>query len=241
MLCAACRFNYDLDPEYDPSQRGGTLGGAGRSGNAGQTAYGGNLNDAGGPTQGGATAGFSGSAGQSAGGSSGSAGATPNSAGAAGASGTGGALDCTSSATCQCASYNNKTYRFCTTPQFNSVAQTDCVANAMTLARVDDASENEWLLNTAASFGLLILGQTPPGMFWIGATDAAQEGTWTWRDETQFWSGSASGTSVAGLYANWEPSSPGNGSNTDCAGMRSTGRWLDSSCSRSEDYVCESP
>jgi hypothetical protein len=145
LMCAACRFNYDLDPEYDPSQRGGSLGGAGRSGNAGHTAHGGNVNDAGGPAQAGATAGFSGSAGQSAGGSSGSAGAAPNSAGAAGASGTGGALDCTSSATCQCASYDNKTYRFCTTPQFNSVAQTDCVANAMTLARIDDASENEWL------------------------------------------------------------------------------------------------
>jgi hypothetical protein len=44
---------------------------------------------------------------------------------------------------------------------------------------------------------------------------------------------------VAGRFANWELSRPGSGGQSECAGMRSNGKWLDGACSKGAPYVCE--
>ena len=72
---------------------------------------------------------------------------------------------------------------------------------------------------------------------WIGASDSAVEGQWTWvtgpEAGTLFWSGEAAGSVVPGQYANWNGSEPNNsGGNENCAEYYSgTSRWNDLPCS----------
>ena len=52
------------------------------------------------------------------------------------------------------------------------------------------------------------------GVGWIGANDAKTQGEWLWTTGpeagTQFWQGTASGTTVGGNYANWNDGEPNN-------------------------------
>lgn len=88
---------------------------------------------------------------------------------------------------------------------------------------------------------------------WIGASDAAVEGEWRWmagpEAGQQFWQGNGSGSTVNGLFANWnqqggavEPNNSGAGE--DCAQIRFTansqGRWNDLPCTTLlSNYVVE--
>jgi large repetitive protein len=100
------------------------------------------------------------------------------------------------------------------------------------LATITSASENAFIYPKLGGDG------------WIGASDAASEGVWTWvtgpEAGTQFWSdlttaGNSSesfqGSTVGGNYANWEPGEPNNsypGQGEDHAHMfSSSGRWND--------------
>lgn len=78
------------------------------------------------------------------------------------------------------------------------------------LVTVTSAAENQ-LISTKAN-----------GNGWIGASDAASEGTWKWvtgpEAGTQFWQGTGSGSSVGGNYNNWASGEPNDsGGNEDYA------------------------
>jgi hypothetical protein len=65
---------------------------------------------------------------------------------------------------------------------------------------------------------------------WIGATDAAKEGTWLW----------VSGK--AATYQNWNSGEPSNsGGNENCAVLLTSvsGKWNDASCDGEKPFICE--
>ena len=79
---------------------------------------------------------------------------------------------------------------------------------------------------------------------WIGASDAGNEGNWSWRggpDDTQiFWSGGSGGSSVFGRYENWSAFEPTNISSTrDYAAMAADGEWEVELFLTSRAYVVE--
>ena len=85
---------------------------------------------------------------------------------------------------------------------------------------------------------------------WIGASDAGDEGNWTWRTgpETgmQFWSGNGvTGSAVDDEFSNWSLNEPNDaGGNEDCAQIRFTesihGLWNDLDCAAANpNYVVE--
>jgi hypothetical protein len=98
------------------------------------------------------------------------------------------------------------------------------------LADIGSAAEN--------AFVVRVIGT---GEFWLGGTDRATEGTWVWSDGTQFWTGGATGSVVAGQYANWDPGEPNNaGGNSHCLRMIAGGAWRDIDCAQEYPAVCES-
>ena len=62
---------------------------------------------------------------------------------------------------------------------------------------------------------------------WLGGTDAALDGTYTWDTGESF------------VYSAWAPGEPNNvGGDEDCLELR-TGSWNDQSCGSPRGYVCE--
>ena len=96
-----------------------------------------------------------------------------------------------------------------------SGARTYCRANYHDLASIHSASEN-------AEVNALC-----PGSCWIGGSDTAQEGTWTWSDGT------------AWDYQNWHSGEPNNCcGGEDYAHIRSNGRWNDDAHNSYKTFVC---
>ena len=158
--------------------------------------------------------------------------------GAGGQSGTGGEPD---SGTAGCVSATNRghEYAFCLGTLTQSSARADCGTRSMTLAVIDDATENDWIAQT-----LVNLYQGDAVRDFIGANDATTEGEWRWADGVSFWSGDASGGPLNGRYTNWSDGEPNNESPitgaADCLTMYlSDGRWGDLSCDAELPYVCE--
>jgi hypothetical protein len=92
------------------------------------------------------------------------------------------------------------------------------------------------------------LGDTLTFEAWLGASDAASEGTWVWVVDNQpFWVGNgATGNAVGAAYVNWNTDEP-NGVTPDCARAlpRSFGSlnpdapWADLGCELLLGAVCE--
>ena len=80
---------------------------------------------------------------------------------------------------------------------------------------------------------------------WIGASDAALEGTWSWVDDgSAFWTGnSPDGMAVGGAYAHWNATEPNGGVNTNCARIvPSVGNaWADLDCGSLLAALCQGP
>jgi hypothetical protein len=91
------------------------------------------------------------------------------------------------------------------------------------LATIASASENEVVFSIVAS-----------RRTWMGASDAASEGTWVWSTGEPW-----------GAYVKWRSGEPGNGGGgdpgEDCLEMASAGagEWNDNECYVSAAYVCE--
>ncbi|HPM83289.1 MAG TPA: lectin-like protein, partial [Candidatus Anammoximicrobium sp.] len=116
-------------------------------------------------------------------------------------------------------------------------AQGDAAARGGYLATIRSAVEN-------AKVQALLL----PGLneAWIGASDAATEGTWLWvngpESGIQFWSGNQSGSAVGGEYSNWNSPEPNDAGNEDFGVLVFTGRWNDMSATDTRDfYILELP
>ena len=81
------------------------------------------------------------------------------------------------------------------------------------------------------------------GDAWIGGTDGFTEGEWIWVDGPeagqQFWSGTASGSSVGGFYENWNSGEPNQSGNEDGAEINNGGGWNDQGATASQDSVIE--
>ena len=102
------------------------------------------------------------------------------------------------------------------------------------LATITSAAENEFLKTRM------------PSNAWIGASDAASEGTWKWVTGPEagqtFWSGSSSGSAVNGAYANWQSSQPNNTNGGQDYGeiLPTDGEWNDRSNTEYPDgYLVE--
>jgi hypothetical protein len=94
-------------------------------------------------------------------------------------------------------------------------ARDQCIAAEGHLAVVDNAEET-------ALYGSL--GAT----FWIGGSDAAQEGTWRWTNGQAF------------SYKRWAAGQPDNaGGLQDALALRSGGTWTDENAAIALPYICE--
>ena len=97
-----------------------------------------------------------------------------------------------------------------------------CDARGMALATIDDAVAQSTAADLLAPF---------PYDFWLGGSDLAQEGDWTWVDGTP-WG-----------YEHWRVNQPDDGANTypseDCLEM-DDGVWNDRPCGTPLPYLCRS-
>jgi Lectin C-type domain len=113
------------------------------------------------------------------------------------------------------------------------------------LATVTSAEENQFLLNLMTSSG-------PNQAGWLGGSDAATEGTWTWTGGaeagTVFWNGLADGSAPAGQYQNWAVGEPNEFwlhlnppvlANEDYLQMFPSGAWNDIYATALQGYFVE--
>lgn len=130
------------------------------------------------------------------------------------------------------ANSDGRVYLFCKQGAAWSNAGTICANQEMQLARVDDATERNWLYTQRlATFGAV-------SESWIGANDIAVENEWRWADETQFWQGRSNGAVIDGLYVAWRGGEPNNDNNEDCAVLRAND-WDDRPCGLGYRFICE--
>jgi hypothetical protein len=125
------------------------------------------------------------------------------------------------------------TYLFCGADVW-AAASSACSMWGFRLARIDDATENAWIVTTR----LAVINKTES---WSGANDMGTEGAWRWEDGTQFWQGTATGSAVGGLYSNWTPpNEPNDASGEDCSEVTGNGTWNDINCiAMTRPFVCE--
>ncbi len=266
MLAAAvgCRLGYDAvalsgsgpgsggtssDSGVDVGGTSSAVGGTSSAGTGGTAAMGGGgAASAGGATSAGGTFGTGAGGGVSSGGDGGAPACVPSNGSVEACDGLdndcNGQADETSpcAADCFAATFGEHGYMFCGTPRLWSDAQAYCAQSSMSLVRVDDAGENNWLTaianadpTIAASFAVF-----------IGANDLAVEGEWRWTDGEQFWSGASNGSVIGGLYVNWKNTEPNDKSagGENCGGLGEDGTWTDLRCTGSGSempFVCETP
>ncbi len=137
---------------------------------------------------------------------------------------------------CDAATYGGSghTYAFCAHQLSWDAALADCALHLMRFVRIDSSDEDTWVWNSLSSLSAWQTQQV-----WYGASDATQNGNWSWSDGELFWSG---GAAVGGLYTNWSPGRPNTSSLTkNCLSVKlGTGKeWFDLSCATPAFYVCE--
>ena len=208
------------------STRGGSTSGASGTGSS----AGGSVGTAGtSGTSGGAgamgTAGMTGSSGN--GGSAGSV-------GSGGRSGSGGSADAGVPPGCAAASFNGHNYLLCKNLLVQPDAAAACAANGMRLARVDDATENQWLVNTL--YSSVLPADQVANWIWLGGSDAVTEGSWLWPDGTLFYQNGPVGV----LYTHWGPAEPNNArGGENCLAVRVNYNWTDIQCTELHFFCCE--
>lgn len=104
------------------------------------------------------------------------------------------------------------------------MAEADCVSMGGHLASIHDSATQTFLVSTA--FGIVL------GEWWIGGSDEAFEGQFSWTDHTPF------------DVVFWDDGEPNNaGGNENCVHLASwaNGRWNDIPCEAALHYVCQIP
>jgi hypothetical protein len=115
-------------------------------------------------------------------------------------------------------------YAFCFEARTYADAETDCVTQGGSLARIPSQTAHDEIRDGA--FAVLAAD------FWIGLTDRAEEGTFVWTDGSPL------------TFSAWNDGEPNNwGDGEDCVhlGVWAGGRWNDMACETAMAYVCALP
>lgn len=208
---------------------GGNVNGGGdtHTGGGGMTTTGG----AGAGGNGGTNAGGTAAAGGGGVGQAGTGGSNP------GGGGSGSPIACMNTANCTCETNAGHSYWFCTSLVVWNDAQLRCESAGMDLVRIDDDTENGWLVTTATADGVFDTTQ----FVLIGASDPDSTGSWAWVDGEVFWQGGSTGSAVNGLYANWSRGNPSVAGTGRCSGMFDSGLWSTRVCTDARPFICEQP
>jgi hypothetical protein len=102
-------------------------------------------------------------------------------------------------------------------------------------------------IRSAADNG--VVGELITDETWMGASDAALEGTWRWViDNEPFWRGTESGATVNDAFETWNSDEPNGGATSDCARavprtppQASGPTWADFECEELLASLCEGP
>ena len=115
---------------------------------------------------------------------------------------------------------NGHTYWYCPMAVTFDDATAYCETLGGHLVTIDSTEENDFVTGLA----------TDREGVWLGATDAAEEGTWVWVNGED-WS-----------YEHWAPGEPNDTGNEDCLQLYRTGQrtWNDTRCDATLHFVCES-
>lgn len=122
-------------------------------------------------------------------------------------------------------------YVLTTIAQSYDAARGSCQARGTgwRLAEIGSAAENNFVSS--------LIGTRE---HWLGGTDRAAEGQFSWESGAAFWSGGSAGGPVAGAYANFVAGEPNDaGGNSDCVRILAGGGWRDVSCTSGYRAVCE--
>ncbi len=128
---------------------------------------------------------------------------------------------------CPCPSvpapWGSGTIAFCLSPMTWPDAEADCIAQGGHLVSIHDQATQDFITNS----GNGIVGSE----WWIGATDAAMEGTFAWIDGTPL------------DYQSWNGGEPNNwGGNENCAMLLGGSTlWNDADCAGGRRYICALP
>jgi hypothetical protein len=130
------------------------------------------------------------------------------------------------------ATFNGHRYLLCTNYLTQPDAAAQCAANGMHLARVDDAVENQWIVDTLE--GPVV--DSGVHWIWLGGSDAVTEDSWLWPDGTLFYQNGP----VGGLFTNWGNAEPNDArGGEDCLAERVTYVWTDLACTETHYSCCE--
>ncbi len=131
---------------------------------------------------------------------------------------------------CPCSPHDraDSRYLFCPDERDWDSAEAECLRYGYQLAAINDADENQWLVDTALAEGW----QTDAWeLCWVGGTDTS--GSWVWTSGEPF-----------GPYTPWNPGEPNDGApgGEDCLALNDLTQdatWNDLSCWHAKRYVCE--
>ncbi|XP_054834226.1 C-type lectin domain family 17, member A-like [Eublepharis macularius] len=116
------------------------------------------------------------------------------------------------------ASFEKNCYFFSTLSAPWTAAKQSCENEGAHLVIINNRPELKFLVN-------LIMTDR---VFWMGLSDAGQEGQWIWVDGTPL------------TFSSWGKGEPNNaGHGEDCATLHSNGNWNDAFCSGNELWICE--
>jgi Lectin C-type domain len=128
---------------------------------------------------------------------------------------------------------NGRCYVVVATPLAWQAARANCQARGAgwDLASIRSSAESE-LLRSLLTYEA-----------WVGGSDAAIEGTWTWVDDGfEFWQGDGvSGSPLNAAFLAWFADEPNGRETSDCMRLLLDPFWADFECTESLGSVCEGP
>ena len=123
---------------------------------------------------------------------------------------------------CPVQRYDEHTYLFCPDTTDQPTARRSCQSYGYDLVAITTPEENAWVALTASQYVIVD--------WWVGLSDAAEEGVWRWPD------------GAVATFTNWAPGEPNNLGEEDCVGLYPDGHWNDKACDTPwYRYICEAP